>query len=144
MATFRPVMRRLLSRPMWLLGVAGLATIAAWAASIELSQPRYSLPQRFWFGPLDEFEWSAGFLPDFTRCIRASVSPEEARAFVENYFKAGEIGALPLDDRPLSACNGRWCPAEPVPPPMAYAPNGDGSVGAIYKDGVLYWWSYNM
>lgn len=122
------------------------SAVAALAIFVTVEPMRWSLPPRLFFKPLDFYRVGA---VDYTMCMRVELSIEEARAFIKSKFS-------PEDriDRAIPAGQG-LCPADFWPSTvedrtLAYSetrwPNGmvEGSNGAFYKAGHLYFWSWTQ
>jgi len=124
----------------WLLVVAltsGLATCSL------VERMRWSLPARYLVKPLDIHRTG---LIDFTMCMRAELSPREARAFAEAHFEPRQRIAREV------SIEETLCPAPFWPPSfsaltLGYSqdvrPGGivDGTTGAVYENGYLYFWA---
>ena len=120
--------------------------ILALVGCFTVEPMRWQLPPRYWFKPLDIHRTGSG---DFTMCMRAALSPEEAGEFVENQFGAKEHVArtVPMDQTMCPAPFWpRWFTASTLGYSVEYLPNGDveGSTGAVYENGYLYFWSNTM
>jgi len=108
---------------------------------------RLVLPIRFLVKPLDIYRMGAF---DYIMCMRVPLSRSEAASFVERQFEKDEIirRSVPIEQ-------GRLCPAKFWPgsfssKTLAYSEtrwsNGmvEGSTGAVYENGSLYFWSWTQ
>lgn len=120
--------------------------ILAIAACVTVEPIRWRLPSRYLFKQLDIHRTGFG---DYTMCLRAEMTPSEAQAFVNRSFAPEDHVAGPV---PMSQT---MCPAEFWPRSFRsqtmglkiyYRPSGmiEGSRGAVYDRGHLYFWSNMM
>jgi hypothetical protein len=107
---------------------------------------RWRLPVRYMVGHLDIYRTGFG---DFAMCMRVELTSDEARAFVDRSFAPEDRVSRPVPVRET------MCPARFWPSTFRsgtrglkidHWPNGqiEGSTGAIYEDGFLYFWSNTM
>lgn len=136
-------------RPIRLRGVRWLILVAVLvgaAALLAVEPIRWVLPPRFLFKPLDLYRLGA---IDFTMCMRVPVTQAEAAAFAEKQFEKDELLARPVPvDQGL--CPAKFWPRRFNTKTLAYAetrwPNGmvEGSSGAVYEQGYLYYWAWTQ
>jgi hypothetical protein len=121
------------------LGLAGAA-----AASFLFIEPmRWNLPLRYLVQPLDIYR--EGFV-DYRMCLRVALSQEETDAFLRKMFETGR-GTERVVPQYEMKCPASFWPESFQTATVAYSAevmdNGsiDGSSGAIYENGILYFWS---
>lgn len=124
----------------------GLATILTTAAALSIEPMRWSLPARYLFKPLDIYRTGAF---DYTMCLRVELSPEEADDFLGRQFDTRDLIVRPVPtDQGL-------CPASFWPTTFRNQTRGytetrwsngmiEGSTGAVYERGTLYFWSWTQ
>jgi hypothetical protein len=123
--------------------IAIAAVVIAVAILLTVERMRWSLPARYLFKPLDIHRTG---LIDFTMCMRAELSPREARAFTEAHFEPRQRIAREV------SIEETLCPAPFWPPSISaltlgysqdVRPDGivDGTTGAVYENGYLYFWA---
>lgn len=107
---------------------------------------RWQLPYRYLFKPLDIHRTGFG---DYTMCIRAELSPEEAKDFVRAMFEPKQRIVLPVPME-RTMCPTSFWPNDFSALTMGYVeyhwPDGtvEGSTGAVYENGYIYFWSNTM
>lgn len=131
----------------WL--VAGLGLAALGACSF-VDPIRWGLPMRYLIGPLDIYR--DGFI-DFKMCMRVAMSPREAEAYVNANFapKDHVARAVPMEQ---ALCPAAFWPENFAAPTMGHSENRfegqfasgtvQGSSGAAYQNGYLYFWSNDL
>jgi hypothetical protein len=128
------------TRVRWLLSVLAVAALG----TCSLVEPmRWRLPLRFLFDPLDIHRTGS---IDYTMCMRAALTPEEADKFVRAMFEPDERAVRPVPMH-QTMCPASFWPdtftANTTAYTVDYWPNGlvEGSSGAVYQKGYLYFWS---
>lgn len=123
--------------------IAISAVLVALLVGMKVEPMRWSLPSRYLLKPLDIHR--TGFT-DFTMCMRVELSPAEAREFVEDHFEPKHRIARAV------AMEEPHCPADFRRTSVGARTLGysrqrrdDGSIegtsGAIYENGYLYFWA---
>ena len=124
-----------------------VAALISAVATCSLVEPmRWRLPPRFLFQHLDIHR--TGFM-DYTMCMRAELTPSEAADFVAQSFAMEDRVSQPV---PMAQT---MCPAAFWPSGFEsrtlglktdYLPSGgiEGSTGAVYENGFLFFWSNTM
>jgi hypothetical protein len=124
-------------------GLIVVALISGLAICSVVEPMRWHLPVRYPFQHLDIRR--TGFM-DYTMCMRAGLTRSEAADFVARSFAPKDQVSQPV---PMAET---MCP-EPFWPStfrsntlglkIDYWPNGwiEGSTGAVYENGFLYFWS---
>ncbi len=128
-----------------------LVTLAALAASLLalmgaayylMTKPmavRIALPLRA-VATMDEYYWDAGMLPDFVHCVRAKVSEEEFRRFVNSMKLAPYHGRGKFPECQYAA----WWDAS-ADASNSFAPQptrgGGGAPMAKFEHGTLYYYA---
>lgn len=123
----------------WLIAALGLAVIAA---CFFVEPMRWRLPVRYLITPLDIHR--TGSL-DYTMCMRAALSPEEMENFVSDAFSRADRVARPVS-MDETKCPAAFWPRNFAEPTIGYAADYaanplEGSRGAVYQNGYLYFWS---
>lgn len=124
----------------------GLAAILTTMAGLSIEPMRWSLPVRYLFKPFDIYRIGVF---DYAMCMRVELSPKEADDFVRRWFDAKDLIAHPVPtDQGL--CPASFWPKTFRNPTHGYKEtrwsNGmiEGSTGAVYEQGALYFWSWTM
>jgi hypothetical protein len=143
MASDNPVFSKRRRKLVWIaLAVLGLML----TAFLSIEPMRWRLPLRYLFTPLDIHRTGFG---DYTMCIRAELSPEEAKDFVRAMFEPKQRIALPVPME-RTICPTSFWPNDFSALTMGYVayhwPDGtvEGSTGAVYENGYIYFWSNTM
>jgi hypothetical protein len=126
------------------LGWIATAAVVIAATILSMVEPmRWSLPPRYLFKPLDIHR--TGFI-DFTMCMRAELSVREARAFAEAHFEPRH--RIPREvSMEETNCRAAFWPTSFDALTLGYSqdrwPDGtvEGTTGAVYEKGYLYFWS---
>ena len=127
----------------WALASAAALTLST---CIAVEPMRWRLPNRYLFQHLDIHRTGFG---DYTMCLRAAMTEAEARSFVNGSFAHEDQVArvVPMEQTqcPASFWPGRF-KNRTMGLRIDHWPNGmiEGSDGAVYEDGYLYFWSNTM
>lgn len=123
--------------------IATAAAFLALAILLMVEPMRCSLPARYLVKPLDIHRTGS---IDFTMCMRAELSPAEAQAFARRHFDQQHRVRREV------AMNETMCPAPFWPTRFGALTSGylqdrwpdgtvEGTTGAVYENGYLYFWS---
>ncbi len=135
-----------LERQRWFRWLVPAALILVLATCSWVEPMRWVLPPRYLFKHLDIHR--TGF-SDYTMCMRAELTPSEAQDFVARFFGPEERVEHPVPMH-QTLCPAPFWPnsfrSNTMGLKIEYWPDGwvEGSTGAVYENGFLYFWSNTM
>lgn len=138
--------RRIITRIGWVRWLLPVLAVSALGTCSLVEPMRWRLPLRYLFSPLDIHRTGFG---DFTMCMRVALSPEEAEKFVSKMFVLDARIARPVPME-QTMCPAAFWPRSFATATTAYSvehwPGGmiEGSSGAVYQNGYVYFWSNTM
>ena len=127
--------------------VVGAAALSSMIALLQIDPMRWSLPTRYLFSPLDIYRSGA---KDFTMCMKVPLTKVEAREFVRDRFDEDE--RIPREISVSEArCPAQFWPSDFHQPVLGFRqeieePGGyvGYSAGAVFQNGHLYFWAWEM
>lgn len=135
------------TRAIWLSGA--FLALALIIVAFNVEPMRFRLPYRYL---IQDFDIQRNGFIDFAMCMKVRLTPEEADNFVSRLFSPNSRNAKAGVEMKQTRCDAAFWPerfqsqalayeVEMTPPPASYS---EGSSGAVYDDGYLYFWSNSM
>lgn len=129
----------------WLI-VIGAVALSSMIGLLQIDPIRWSLPKRYLYSSFDIYRSGS---KDFNLCMKVPLTKVEAREFVRDRFDADERISHEMSVTE-ARCPAQFWPADFHQPVLAFRremeANGYAgySSGAVFQDGHLYYWAWEM